>query len=413
MRRLAKTVTRRAMAIAGFFLALAMTPFHRLPACGLDWRFPTNHFDGVNAQGYVAYWEKVADVDFGEGLKLPMVIGFRSNTENGRPSPYLGSGGWILPLLEASMVQTSEDSFVMMQPDGWNNLFLRKDDSVLNGSAGWMAQINGDSITAWAKCGWKLEFYKGHIVSMTTPKNRKFEYVYSGNTITEIRENGVARLTTEQDSHGDTTAFVFNDRRLEIALDRKPQVQNIGRQNVVAGMDESLRSIAPSDSPSKSFEFAVNDKVQPTLKITSKTGQERLFTWDAATKRIISDGDWIYTIKNPGGSTEPAEIARRSDRTKQGEYWFYNGAKGEETTKGVNNVEIVQSWFTSGPVAGKCRKIEEIRGQNRITVYRPTYDEFGRLFRVFDRGSVRTFCYDSHGVLSYHTDGGPEITFPR
>src|SRR5579862_4047607 len=113
----------------------------------------TNHFDGVNSQGYVAYWEKVGDLDLGDDLKLPMFIGFRSNKENGEPSPYLGQG-WILPLLESNFVQTGENTFLMMQPDGWNNYFLRDNpnDTVLRGSSGWRAEITNDTITAWAPC---------------------------------------------------------------------------------------------------------------------------------------------------------------------------------------------------------------------------------------------------------------------
>ena len=138
-------VARIRTPFATVWLAVAAASPFRLSACGLDWSPPTNHFDGVDEQGYVEYWEKVADVDFGDGLKLPMEIGFRSHYENGAPSPYLGAG-WVIPLLEANFVQTGENSFEMLQPDGWTNLFLRKDTTTLNGSAGWMAQINGDTI---------------------------------------------------------------------------------------------------------------------------------------------------------------------------------------------------------------------------------------------------------------------------
>ena len=27
-------------------------------ACGLDWSLPTNHLDGADDHGFVAYWEK-------------------------------------------------------------------------------------------------------------------------------------------------------------------------------------------------------------------------------------------------------------------------------------------------------------------------------------------------------------------
>ena len=360
----------------GISLGLFITAASAL-ACGLDWRLPTNHFDGVNEQGYVAYWEKIGDLELGDDLKLPLVIGFRSNKETSAPSPYLGSG-WIMPLMESNMVQTGEDSFVMMQPDGWNNLFLRKDDTTLNGSAGWMAEINGNTITAWAKCGWKLEFFKGHISGMATPKNRKFDFVYSGNVVIAIRENGVDKLTVERGSAGEVKALSFNGKSMEIVQDQKPRVQKIAGQNIVGGIDMSLRAINPTDATSKSFVFAVNDKLQPTLKITSKTDNERLLAWDPATKRIVSDNGWTYKITP--GATEFANAAiERVNSQIQSEYWFYDSLHGQEINQGIDGTKTTKSWFTTGVLEQKVRKIEEVvNGQNYIK-YKAAYDETGSL----------------------------------
>ena len=379
----------------GISLGLFITAASAL-ACGLDWRLPTNHFDGVNEQGYVAYWEKIGDLELGDDLKLPLVIGFRSNKETSAPSPYLGSG-WIMPLMESNMVQTGEDSFVMMQPDGWNNLFLRKDDTTLNGSAGWMAEINGNTITAWAKCGWKMEFFKGHIISMTTPKNRKFDFIYSGGLVTAIRENGVDKLTVVQESTGEVKALLFNEKRMEIALDQKPRVQNIAGQKVVGEMDRSLKSINPNDGTSKMFEFAVNDKIQPTLKITSKANSERLFTWDPATKRILSDNNWRYKIESSPGLIGNAAIGRANDK-KQSEYWFYDASKGEETVQTLDGTKTVKTWFKSGLLSGKIRKIEQTKDSKTVIIGQWAYDENGSLLRkTHENGDVETFSRDKDG----------------
>jgi hypothetical protein len=373
-------------------MLFALVP-HRLFGCGLDWTLPVNHFDGVNEQGYVAYWEKVGEVDLGDDLKLPLVIGFRSNHETGIPSPYLGQG-WIMPLLESSMVQTGENSFVMMQPDGWNNLFLRKDATILNGSAGWMAEIKGDKIIASAPCGWRLEFYKGHIISMTTPKNRKLEFDYSGNVVTAMRENGVARLSVEQESTGQVKALLFNGKRMEIAQDQKPRVQNIAGRNVVGGMERSLKSLNPSNGTSKSFEFAVNDKVQPTLKITSQANTERLFTWDPATKRIACDNDWTYNI------TPNVDASIKRIRHGEIEMWSREPQKGLETSLLSNGNQEVIHRFASGPLSGAVRKIQQVAHGVSQTVYSATYSEIGKLLRENVGATVFEYKYDASAKLA-------------
>ena len=56
------------------------------PACGLDWTLPQAHFEGVDDQGYVAYWEKIAQADLGDGLTIPLHIGFNSHREASSPT---------------------------------------------------------------------------------------------------------------------------------------------------------------------------------------------------------------------------------------------------------------------------------------------------------------------------------------
>ncbi len=345
--------------------------------CGLDWRLPVNHFDGVSAQGYVAYWEKIADLEL-DGMKVPIVIGFRSNMENGTPSPYLGSG-WTVPLLEASFIQTGENTFVMMQPDGWNNRFQRMDDTTLRGSAGWMARITGDTITAWARCGWRLEFYKGRIIAMITPQNQRLDYMYDNGVATEIRENGGAKLTVERDAaSGQAEALVFDDRAMEIKLGQKPRVQSVSGQNLVSGMDQSLNSITPSDGPAQSFEFSVNVTVQPTLKVIGKSGSERLFAWDPRSKRIVSDGQWKYDIAWPDPGNPIAAITR-TNVAKQIEYWYYDGANGREFNRGADGVMNVKYWFLSGVATGRVRKVDAVKDGKTKLLLRNVYDENGKL----------------------------------
>src|SRR5690606_36257129 len=121
----------------------------------------------------VSYWEQIGDLEFGQGLTVPLIINFNSNRASS--SPYLGAG-WLLPLFEASFLETELGRFTLLQPDGAKRAFSRSSalNGVLRGSGNWLAQVQGDEITAWADCGWSLTFNKGRISSIRTPDRREF-----------------------------------------------------------------------------------------------------------------------------------------------------------------------------------------------------------------------------------------------
>lgn len=365
-----KVITYALLCIGGGALSLG---------CGLSWTIPEDHFPGVNGRGFVSYFEKVGEVDFGDGLALPLIINFNSGNE--LVSPYFGKS-FTLFLLESNIVQTAENTFLATFPDGSLNLFIRNrpEETILYGSDGWKGEIKGDMINVYAPCGWKLAFSRGRILSIVTDKDRKFDYVYSGNAVTAIRENGKDKLTVEADQGtGEVKALLFNNMRMEVVLDQKPKVQVIAGQRVVAGIDRALKYLNPTDGSSKAFEFAVNGQMQPTLKVVSKTNTDRIFVWDAATRLIVSDGDWVYNITTPNGVLATAAIKRENGQ-KQSEYWFDDEAKGLEITQGINGIKQIKTWFVSGVAAGALRKIEVIRptGLTDVT-YRASYDEGGGL----------------------------------
>jgi YD repeat-containing protein len=358
------------------------------PACGLDWNLPSNYFDGVNEQGYVSYWTQLGVVDLADGLKLPLNVNFSSKRDESRPSPYLGQG-WMIPLLESSIVQTGEDSFVMTQPDGWTDLFGRDHagSNILNGPSSWKAEIKGDTVTAWAPCGWRLEFYKGHITSITTPMNRRLEIAYSGDLAVGLRENGVTKLSVERDGlTGKVDALDFNGQSIGISTGEKPRIQTIGGQSLLGGMDSSLKSLSFADKTSEIFEYATNDKMLPTLKITKTGDPDRLFTWDPSTKYIVNDNDWNYKI-SPGRNAYSNAAIGRTNAIKQSEFWFNDPQNGREITQGVNGVKKIEEWFVGGALNDDTRRVREILPDGHVEERRYSYDESGNLLRVFDTGA--------------------------
>ena len=403
----------RVAAALGVLLAVTRSVF----GCGLDWHLPRNHFDGVDAYGHISYWERIGEVDCGEGLSLPLQINFNSGRDSGAPSPYLGQG-WLLPLLESRFIQDDETHFHMVQPDGLNNRFLRgnSDERVLDGSAGWKAEIKSETITAWAACGWKLVFTSGHVASMTTPKGRQLDWVYEGGRVSELREGSATRLKVQYGPDGRAAALSLpGGKRILLALDKKPRVQSIGGQEVIAGVDSSLSELTLADGQKRHFVFSTDEKKLPTLKIEGqKSGQgtgatlepSRLLGWDPQTRLASRDGDWNYQVI-PNADPESGDAAiTRTDATGEKEYWFKDKANGQETTQGVDGTKYVKSWCLDGSMRGRLRKVLEVKDGVSRVASQFTYDQNGRLLREvkYDDKGTKTELFKTLSATGAQTD---------
>lgn len=207
---------------------LASTVSHtKVKACVSAFSMPQSHFEGVDYQGYVFHVEKIGYLQMSSDVKLPMYLTFSSRRET--VSPYVGYG-WEIPLLESKIVQLDENNFRLDQPDGWFRPFWRdiKNPTLLHAS-GWEAEIHGNTITAWASCGMKLTFRKGRIVSMQL-KDRKLDYLYEDNQVSQIREGSTTVLKVEREpSTGEVIGLnLGNNQRIGLECDQRPRVQVAG-----------------------------------------------------------------------------------------------------------------------------------------------------------------------------------------
>jgi len=269
-----------------------------------------------------------------------------------------------------------------------------------------MAEIRGNIVSAWAPCGWKLTYEMGKITSiqMPPPKSssgkstdlssagRRLDFVYRDGKVAAIREGASTVLEVELESTtGEPKALAFNGKKIGIERGQRPLVQNINGQNLVGGMVSSLKRLTLADGAIKNYEFAVDDKLQPTLKMG-----DRLITWDPKTRMISKDNEWVYDIKqDPKNLQANAAIGRKN--SKGGEFWHYDGAKGQEIVQGIDGVKTIKHWFVSGKFAGLPRKtVKLIDGKEKI-VQQFTYSEAGKLIREFKNGKTMTYKYDEAG----------------
>ncbi|MDR0533586.1 MAG: hypothetical protein LBH01_06495 [Verrucomicrobiales bacterium] len=389
------TKSNHLLFVAGFFMFLQ----GGLQACGIGWNLPRSYFDGVSAQGKVLYSDKIGELDLGEGLKLPLYVFFKSDWENN--SPYLGQG-WMLPLLESRLEQVDENTFKMWMPDGWYKFFWRdnKDKNILHSGGGWVAQIQGDTITTWADCGWKVVYTKGKIVSMSTPQSRTFVYLYAANNrISEIRENGMPILRVKTDQQGDVSGLEMGGKVITFGYGQKPQVQNINGQNLIGAVTKSMNRVVQADGVTKTFAYGTTNALEPTLAIND----DRVIVWDAKTKIIKKDGDWSYHI-NPNVANFNANVAiDRANAKGQHQYWFNESWLGRETIIAEDGSKTVAEWFVSGTLAGNIRSIVTTKNGTTVHSFSNVFDDKGRLLRINsnDFDARRTY---SDGSNSYNEE---------
>jgi YD repeat-containing protein len=385
-------------------------------ACG-DLRIPTTHFEGVNEEGFVSRWSQLGALDLGD-IQVPVITGFQ--TYKTYISPELGSG-WILPLLDANIVQKDEKSFEMVQPDGWRVHFWRdgQNPNILHGSNLALAEIQGDTITVNSTCGsgWKMVFTQGKITSLS-----------KGNHTLTIQRDGMGRgvavrdgitpvMTLEQDQvTGLAKSIQIGDQKYQLGYDGKPRVENIGGQNLVGGVEPSLHEISNPDGKKETYDFAVTEKMLPELKITDAQGKERMIVW-GLDGRMLQDGEWSYKI-SPSKEAGANAAIERANQQSQKEYWFKDDPNGRETTVALDGTKTERSWFTSGVLAGKTRK-EIIIGSNKIinqnswkydengTLIRSNqdgiatdYDAIGRQIKISQNGRALNYTYDSEGFIT-------------
>ena len=382
----------------GFVLLAAVAIPTTGVGCGLDWTLPGSHFEGVEEHGYVAYWEKIGEVDLGDKLVIPVNINFNSHRE--ASSPTLGKG-WMIALLESHVEPIDENSLNVIMPDGWTFLFYRNPNTeTWRGNAGWAGETNGTIFTISAPCGWSIKFDQGKIQQIAGG-NRTLTYRYNGGVATEVDDGANVLVKVENNlATGVPADIVMGGQKIDLTLARRPQVVTKLNQNLIVGFDQALNSLQWPDGKSETFSFGTDNDLCPTLAISARDRPAWNFTWDPASRQIKSDGKWAYQIRQ-------IRDHLRFDRLLpdgQSESFESDDASGLTIEKALGGHELATYRFPGGPLAGRIRKVEDLENGSRKLLYSASYYPSGRLLReAFYPDKVR--LYSATGKLQKETIG--------
>ncbi len=324
----------------------------------------------------------------------------------------------IVPLLESHIVQLDERWFRVVEPTGWYRYFWRdeKDPTVLHGQNNWKGVIRGNSISVMADCGDRLDFRDGRIVSMDL-KGRKLQMERTADGTVALKDDSSTLLAVQKGLTKEGLEMKWgNGELLGITQVARPLVEVIGGRAVIGRTVESLRAITRGNGEKRTWEYAVDEKLHPSLK-----QGDRLITWDPATRHVVKDGDKSYEIKETGNARENAAIQVSSGDGKT-EFWHLDKSKGQEIMQKANGTIKTISWHLSGILEGKIRQKLTDTGK-LISRESYSYDEEGVLKRFLNyindelylekiylgdgryfqkryvSGKIEESLFDEHGVL--------------
>jgi YD repeat-containing protein len=388
-----------------FLLSIGVLAHHGWCA-PVDLSAPGGELGAANSKGYLEIWREIDDVglQLGKGSYLPLRYKFSTDPTTGG---ILGPG-FYMPMFEAKNVLIRESTMRAYLPCGkglymWRsnldpNKFRSVDDQ-------WTGYLKGDDYVVWRDDGWKVQYHKSRLSSITSDDGHLFTWIYDRSGFPQsVSEDGQSLITVEPNAAGQMGAVVCNGKRYEFEYAKRPITEMVLGQVGIKELDQALSSFKYPDGTSDIFQFVLTPDRVPTLNFTGNDKDQRAYTWNPASYYIATEkdskDDWTYNIGKISQDFGTPPISRTSSDGKT-ESVKVDNRMGTYTAKDANDITTVTQVFeTPGPLYQKIREVDEIRNDKSRMLYRLSYNESGQLIRKMDENHlVTTFIYDQAGKL--------------
>ena len=351
-------------------------------ACGLNWHPPGTYFECCDASGYVLLTEKLGDLAIpGEEDAAPIWMWFSS--KDTVPSPYMGL--WRIGILDMSLVQISEKQFRLLNPGGEETLLSYDRKKNLLDGFGWKGEVSGGKAQLTASCGWKIDFDRGSPARMTTPNGKVLIFNYRDGFLSSVTCDGKPLMTVGNPT-GTSFDITLNDRKLTLAKTDMP----FGK-----GREKSLFDVRGREQREEcSYTYPVDEKGHQMITSSGKNEQNIfILAFDPKTRKIIRYKDWTYTkTRDRKNHKDIIELVRTNALV--GAESYYRDIRGGVSITQRDKIKQSKYTFTSGPAAGKVRRIEHTVDGKVTHFQKYAYDEKGRPIRGQENDDKLRFEYD-------------------
>ena len=372
----------------------------------VDLSAPSSQVGSSDINGDLQIWREIdgAGLDMGPGSYLPLRYGFSSAaTTWGILGP-----GFRCPMFEAKNILIREQMMRAFLPCG-KGLYLRRDTVDPNKFATldqeWTGYLNGDDFTVWRDDGWTMLYHKGQLSSITTDQNHVFTWSYGTGNLASVSRDGQAVITVEPNAAGQAAALMVGAQRYTVDYAPRPILEELQGQTAVKELDPALSSFTYPNGSKDTFKFGLTPGRVPTLTVTMADQQATDYSWDAASGHLATEkgaeGNWTYEVGDllDGSSVPPIFRTNAQGKT---EGMAIDTQAGTYTATHLDGSTVISHVFeTPGPLYMKVREVNRLlpNGQS-TTLYKVSYDEFGRVIRSVDaKGFATTYTYNSNSSL--------------
>ena len=388
--------------VAAWFLGFAG---QAEPADRVDWRPPENHFKGVDEEGFVSCWDTLANIDFGDGLWVPLHVHFNS-------APTAGAGllgaGWTVPLLESKFTRQNVAIFSIIDSGGKSRTFRASTSSpgIYSGKDGWTAIEEQDSIEIKRPDGWSMTFRKQRLNTFVSPRNHTYQYVYASGRLRGIQQGARLILTVEYDEFNTASSFTFNGVRAAFLYSERPRFLAVGN-GIQLGNDRALHRSLTESSAERVIDYKLSKYGNPTISV-SYAGSAQTWEWDRETMRIVRDSVHRYSVTVDSPEKGTIYVARMTDDSLESR--FVDPIRGIQEVISKNGTRTGTRSHTSGILIGRPWKKWQQGGGGFYIESEWLYDDLGRCVKVQSSDATsREYVFRDHHdyrEVIYLTNGG-------
>jgi hypothetical protein len=362
----------------------------------------------VDANGYVNPIINLGNIDFGKTLSLPLVLNFSSAIRS--PSPAFGQG-WECPLFEAKVVDVQQDQ-KKVELLGGKTIYL-----IYNQRTGvwkhfysnhWTGQVKDEDFELSYDNAWKFLFHDGLISSMTTPGGRMILWNRSGGKLMSMNESGKPpAMQIVYDNLGFTKQILLDPD----ALGGAKNTYNFSSNLIYAGIDK----IDCFNGRQIKFERSHDKSLNPIFNLTDTKSLGGVITWDKNTGKILSDGNYAYTITEVLPDNTYPRMFRKSNLTGKTDSFYYDPRHGTtDVTLADGTIRHMEMVVAPGPNYKEIRLIQETVGGNTRDILRRAFDDQNHLILEAiglpdGKEQIKQFSFDAAGRAASYILNGKEI----
>ncbi|MCX6854895.1 MAG: hypothetical protein NTV80_08310 [Verrucomicrobia bacterium] len=348
-----KTFSLSQISVALFLLAFSSPTLHALP---VDLSIPPSTLGAASDQGYATHWIEMAELDFGQGLSLPVRLGFLSGRSSA--SVNFGSMPWRSPLLNSRIYDRSASSWSLLLPCGRVMTLVpqtNKPDQWGTADGEWTVSMKDKNTLVSRADGWEMEFDKDdRLIRLRTDAGRQVVWNRdpNGNAITLVEQPQDPKkpATLGFTVRRDPTSKLITSFTYLTAVGQK--VYNLGFD-----AERRLTKVTFPDSTAHQISYSATPEGHPSMTVVGRDLISTALTWHKDNRTLLSDGVWTYQIQ-PQAKNNP--IMTRTGPHGEFEIHHDDQIKAQTLFTAADGTQTIKQKVKNGAAKGKLQSITRI-----------------------------------------------------